>query len=163
MAKKRQEEEERKERQEKETDLDWDSFYDNFDNDTTPLHDSRLPVLPNLSGLDNLPGTSHKTVESVGERKRIRQDNEGILIDTNFEHTDSEFPGLTDLEKREMDGFPNPPEGQSVKERAFLLGIDNNRLREKVANTEPGDRLESLEKYLALNKRLFENLKVRES
>ena len=46
-AKKRQGEEERQEREKKETTIDWDSFYHNFDNDT-PLHDSRLPGLPNL-------------------------------------------------------------------------------------------------------------------
>ncbi len=54
--------EEREEGQEKETNIDWDSFYDNFDNNT-PLHDSRLPVLPNLSGLDDLPSTSHEHAE----------------------------------------------------------------------------------------------------
>ena len=52
-----------------------------------------------------------ETVESEEERDRIREDNEGILVDINTEHADSEFPGLTDEEKREMDGFLNPPEG----------------------------------------------------
>ncbi len=87
-----------------------------------------------------------ETVESEEERDRIRQDNEGILVETNEEHTDSEFPGLTDIEKKEMDGFLNPPKGQSVKERAFLLGIENNNIRNKIAREEPGKRLESLEK-----------------
>ncbi len=72
-----------------------------------------------------------ETVESEEERDRIREDNERILVETNVEHTDSEFPGLTDVEKREMDGFLNPPKGQSLKERAFVLGIENNRLRKK--------------------------------
>ncbi len=53
---------ERQEGEEKETNIDWDSFYDNFDNDT-PLHNSRLPILPDLSGLDDLPGTSHERPE----------------------------------------------------------------------------------------------------
>jgi hypothetical protein len=87
-----------------------------------------------------------ETVESEEERDRIRQDNEGILFETNEEHTDSKFPGLTDIEKKEMDGFLNPPKGQSVKERAFLLGIENNNIRNKIAREEPGKRLESLEK-----------------
>ena len=103
-----------------------------------------------------------ETVEPVEER-RIRQDNEEALINTNVEHTDTEFPGLTDQEKREMDGILNPPEGQSVKERAFVLGIENNHLREKMAREEPGERLQSLEKYLALIERAHENLAVRES
>ncbi len=104
-----------------------------------------------------------ETVESEEERDRIREDNKGILVDTNTEHNDNEFPGLTDIEKKEMDGFLNPPEGQPVKERAFLLGIENNNIRNQIAREEPGERLESLEKYLALNERLYENLKVRES
>ena len=49
--------------EEEETNIEWDSFYDNFDNDT-PLHDSRLPILPDLPGVDDLPGTSHKHPES---------------------------------------------------------------------------------------------------
>ncbi len=61
-AKKRQGEEERQEREEKEINIDWDSFYDNFDNDT-PLHGSRLPGLPNLQGLDDLPSTLHERPE----------------------------------------------------------------------------------------------------
>ncbi len=42
-----------------------------------------------------------------------------------------------------------------------MLGIENNHLREKIANTEPGEQLESLEKYLALNERLYEKTKRR--
>ncbi len=95
-----------------------------------------------------------ETVESEEERDRIREDNEGILLDTNTEHTDSVFPGLTDVEKREMDGFLNPPKGQSLKERAFVLGIENNRLKEQIAREEPGERLESLEKYFKSDKTL---------
>ena len=101
-----------------------------------------------------------ETVESVGERKRTRQDNEEALIDTNFDHTNSKFPGLTGIEKKEI---LNPPKGHSVKERAFLLGIDNNRIRENIEREKPGERLEGLNKYLALNERRYENLKVRES
>ena len=103
-------------------------------------------------------------VESVEDRNRIRENNEGVIMNTNEEYNDSEFPGLiTDKEKSELVGTLNPPEGQSVKERAFLLGIENNYLREKIKKAEPGERLESLKKYLALVERAYENIKRRTS
>ena len=55
-----------------------------------------------------------EAVESVEERKRERENNEGILVETNTEYIDSEFPGLTDEEKREIGGVLNPPERHSA-------------------------------------------------
>ncbi len=80
-----------------------------------------------------------ETVRSVKKRDRIREDNEETLVKTNTEYNDSEYPGLTDQEKREMDGILNPPEGQSAKERALVLKIENNHLREKIAMQSQGN------------------------
>ncbi len=33
-------------------------------------------------------------VESVEDRNRIRENNEGVIVNTNEEYNDSEFPGL---------------------------------------------------------------------
>ncbi len=104
-----------------------------------------------------------RAVESVEDRKRSREDNEGVLVNTNMEYIDSEFPGLTDQEKREIGGVLNPPERQSAKERVYVLEIEANHCKEKIANTEPGERLESLEKSLALVERAEENVAVREN
>ncbi len=101
-------------------------------------------------------------VESVEDRKRSRENNEGVLVERNTEYIGSEFPGLTDQEKREIGGVLNPPEGQSAMERAYVLEIEANHLGEEIENTEPGERLESLRKSLALVERGEENLAVRE-
>ncbi len=44
-------------------------------------------------------------VESEEERDRIRQDNEGILVDTNtVDYVDNDYPGLMDKEKTQISG-----------------------------------------------------------
>ncbi len=87
-------------------------------------------------------------------------------MNTNTEYIDSDFPGLTDQEKRtkrEIGGILNTPESQSANERAYVLETEANHLREKIANTEPGERLETLERSLALVEKTEENVAVREN
>ncbi len=108
-----------------------------------------------------------ETVESEEERDRIREDNEGVIVNLNADalvDTDNEFPGFTNIEKRELDGFLNPPKGQSLKERAFVLGIENNRLREKNSKGRARRTTRKSREILSLEPKNFkENFKVRES
>ena len=76
-------------------------------------------------------------VESVEDINRSREDSEGVIVNTNMQYI--EFPDLMNQEKREIQGVLNPPEQQSAKERAYMLEIEANHLREGVANAEPGE------------------------